>query len=91
MTRLIGELLDVSRVASGKISLKKTQIDLREVVRTTVNDHRRILEKSGLSVETLLPGMPIWIEGDSTRLAQAVSNLLHNADKIYPCRWHSNH
>ena len=82
MTRLIGDLLDVSRISRGKISLKKTRVDLREVVRSTVEDHTKILEASGLSVELSLPHASIWIDGDETRLSQALTNLLHNANKF---------
>jgi two-component system CheB/CheR fusion protein len=82
LTHLIGDLLDVSRVSRGKISLHRARTDLRKVVRTTVEDHRKTLEKSGLSVVLSLPDASVWMDGDETRLSQALTNLLHNANKF---------
>lgn len=82
MTRLIDDLLDVSRVARGLIDLDRSRIDLSDVVRQTVEDYRSSLESSGLEIRVHFPPEPVWIIGDRVRLAQAIGNLLHNAGKF---------
>ncbi len=82
LARLVDDLLDVSRISRGKVLLRKERLDLAELVRDTVEDHRRGLEAGGLTVELTLSGGPLWVEGDGTRLAQVLGNLLNNAGKF---------
>jgi PAS domain S-box-containing protein len=82
MTRLIDDLLDVARISRGKILLRPRRLNLTELVRATVEDHRDDLEAGGLQVEMNLPETPVWIDGDPTRISQAMGNLLHNARKF---------
>jgi len=82
MTRLLDDLLDVSRIAQGRIQAKKKLCDLVAVVRDTTADRRGSLEKRGLRLEADLPDRPLWVMGDSTRLSQALANLLDNAGKF---------
>jgi signal transduction histidine kinase len=80
--RLIDDLLDVSRISRGKIRLSQEQIDLVRLVRDTGEDCRSVLEAAGLRLFLQLPEEPVWVEGDPTRLAQVVGNLLQNAAKF---------
>ncbi|WP_438022104.1 hybrid sensor histidine kinase/response regulator [Sorangium sp. So ce233] len=82
MARLVDDLLDVSRVARGRIPLHKERCDLSRLLRQTAEDYRSTLEASGLSLDLDLPDGPVWVSGDPTRLSQAVSNVLHNANKF---------
>jgi len=82
LVRLVDDLLDVSRISRGKILLRMERLDLARLVRETVEDHRRALEAGGLALELTLPAGPVWVEGDPTRLAQALGNLLSNAGKF---------
>ncbi|UQA61904.1 PAS domain-containing hybrid sensor histidine kinase/response regulator [Polyangium aurulentum] len=82
MARLIDDLLDVSRITRGKIELRKERCDLTRVVMQTAEDYRETLIRSGLSLELSAPAEPLWVEGDATRLAQVVGNVLHNANKF---------
>jgi PAS domain S-box-containing protein len=82
MARLVDDLLDVSRITRGKILLRKEPLDLVPLVRAAVEDHRPLLERAGLKLSLELPDDPLWTEGDPTRLAQIVGNLLHNAGKF---------
>jgi len=82
LTRLVDDLLDVSRISQGKILLRKERVDLAELLRATVEDHRGTLTAGGLSLEVRLPPEPLWVHGDPTRLAQALGNVLHNAGKF---------
>jgi PAS domain S-box-containing protein len=79
LTRLIDDLLDVTRITRGKIHLQRTRLDLAEVVRRVVDDHRSLLEARRVSVR--LPSEPLWIHADGTRITQVAANLLNNAAK----------
>lgn len=82
MAHLIDDLLDSTRLANGKVLLRKERCDLSQIIRQTAEDYRSILETSGLKLDIEQPARPFWMEGDSTRLAQIVGNLLHNAHKF---------
>jgi CheY-like chemotaxis protein/nitrogen-specific signal transduction histidine kinase len=81
-SRMLDDLLDVSRISRGKIQLNKQRWDFRDVVRQTVEDHRGSLNDSGLRLELYVPDQRLPILGDRTRLSQALGNLLHNAGKF---------
>jgi signal transduction histidine kinase/DNA-binding response OmpR family regulator len=82
MVRMIDDLLDATRLAHGKILLRKESCDLAKLVRQTANDYHSIFDASGLKLSMHVPDTQIWMEGDATRLVQAVGNLLHNAHKF---------
>jgi PAS domain S-box-containing protein len=82
LARLVDDLLDVSRITSGKILLRKERVDLTALVRAATQDHRGLLETTGIALAVEVPGRPLWVEGDRTRLSQVVGNLLHNANKF---------
>jgi PAS domain S-box-containing protein len=82
MARMIDDLLDVSRIARGKIRLRTERCDLGRIVRDTASDSRRVFEAAGLALEVGVPAEPLWIKGDVTRLSQVIGNLLHNAQKF---------
>ena len=84
MSRMIDDLLDVSRVSHGKIQLRRERLDLGELVRATVEDHRGVFEAAGLALELAAAPGAIAIHGDPTRLRQVLGNLLHNAAKFTP-------
>src|SRR5205823_9186779 len=82
LTRLVDDLLDIARISRGKILLRRERLDLVETVRATVEDQRQDLEANGLAIALDLPGGPLWIDGDPTRLSQAMGNVLNNASKF---------
>ncbi len=82
LTHLVDDLLDIARVSRGKILLRRERIDLVEMVRATVEDHRQDLEAAGLAIDLDLPGAPLGVEGDPTRISQMISNVLNNAGKF---------
>lgn len=82
MTRLIDDLLDATRLAHGKVLLRKEHCDLAKIVRQTAEDYSSIFEASHLTLEIRRPVTPFWVDGDPTRLAQIIGNLLHNAHKF---------
>ena len=81
MVRLVDDLLDVSRITTGKLTVRKAVIDLHGVVRDAVETARPFIESRRHALELELPGEPVLVEGDRTRLAQVFSNLLNNAAK----------
>jgi PAS domain S-box-containing protein len=81
-TRLVDDLLDVSRITRGKIVLRCERLDLAWLLRESVQDHRPALEAAGLDLALELPEQAVWVSGDATRLAQVVGNLLQNAAKF---------
>ncbi|WP_242337763.1 MULTISPECIES: PAS domain-containing protein [unclassified Anaeromyxobacter] len=84
LTRLVDDLLDVTRVTRGKIQLQPRRLDLRDVARRTCDDHRAIFDARGIALHLdTVPGA-IWVDGDPTRLSQIVGNLLQNAAKFTP-------
>jgi CheY-like chemotaxis protein len=81
LTRLVEELLDVARISQGKIALKLDVIDLRTVLAQAVETVRSLIDKRHHRLTVDLPGQPVWLQGDFTRLSQVVANLLNNAAK----------
>jgi len=82
MTRLVDDLLDVSRITRGKILLRKERLDFVALVRAAAEDHCRMIECSNLALALKLPEEPLSMYGDPTRLAQVVGNLMQNACKF---------
>jgi signal transduction histidine kinase/CheY-like chemotaxis protein len=82
--RLIEDLLDVNRLARGKIVLRREVFDFREAVRHAVETCGGTLAEKSLHLEVDVPDDPVPIAGDGTRLAQVVTNLLTNAVKFTP-------
>ena len=82
MGRLIDDLLDVSRITTGKIRLELSCFDVAEVLAETVQSYRDTLEANGLRLTLELPNRQLFVNGDKTRIAQVIGNLLHNASKF---------
>ena len=84
MTRLVDDLLDVGRLTTGKIKLRKERLRVREVVSHSVETARPLIEARHHSLGIELPGEPVHVDGDATRLSQILQNLLLNAAKYTP-------
>ena len=80
-SRLIDDLMDVSRINQGRIELRREVITLNEVLADAVETVRPHVEAAGHDLVVLLPDHQLTVDGDRTRLAQAFVNLLHNAVK----------
>jgi two-component system CheB/CheR fusion protein len=82
LTGLVDDLLDITRISRGKIRLERRRVELSDLVRRTVDDHRSLFEENGVALECKLSPEPLWVSADPTRLAQVVGNLLGNAAKF---------
>jgi signal transduction histidine kinase len=81
LTRLIEDLLDVSRITRGKLTLQKEPVELREIAQLAIETARPVIESRQHQLNVALPELPLHVEGDAVRLTQVISNLLTNAAK----------
>ena len=81
LTRLVDDLLDVSRITRGKVELRRAPLDVVEAVRNAVATVRQAIDERRHALELVLPSDPVWVNGDETRIEQIVWNLLSNAAK----------
>lgn len=81
LLRLLDDLLDVSRITQGKISLHLEPVDVISVLHCAVAASRSLLELKGHQLSLDLPSEPVWVDADPVRLEQVLTNLLQNAGK----------
>jgi signal transduction histidine kinase len=84
MKRLVDDLLDVSRVIRGLVTLDKKIIDFRQIVSGALDQARTLVEEKQHRLNTSLPHDAVWVCGDETRLVQTVANIVNNAVKYTP-------
>lgn len=81
IARLVDDLLDIARINSGKILLRKAPVDLVALLRNALEASRGVIDAAGHALSVTLPAEPVMAEADAVRLTQVVSNLLNNAAK----------
>lgn len=86
MVRLVEDLLDVSRIVQGKISLNEIDIELSKVISSAVERSHPCIAGKNQQFEMVVDPDVIWLHADCDRLAQVISNLLNNASKYTPRR-----
>ena len=79
--RLVDDLLNVSRISQGKLDLRKQRVSLASVVNLALESSRPALDQAGHTLTVTLPPEPVYLDADSARLAQVLTNLLDNAAK----------
>jgi PAS domain S-box-containing protein len=84
MVRLIDDLLDVSRISRNKMELRRGRVLLSDIVNTAVETVRPLIAAAEHEFSISLPGEPIYLDADLTRLAQVLGNLLNNSAKYTP-------
>jgi len=84
LARIVDDLLDATRIAHGKLQVEPRRLDLRDLAQRTAEDHRSLYAARAVALEVALPAGPVWVQGDATRLAQVVGNLLQNSAKFTP-------
>ena len=81
LVRLVDDLLEVSRISTGKLELRKEPVEIAAVLGSAVETSRPLIEAGGHALSIDLPPEAITVEGDPVRLAQVMANLLNNAAK----------
>jgi signal transduction histidine kinase/CheY-like chemotaxis protein len=81
MTRIVDDLLDVSRITRGKIKLQKAVINVSSIISAAVETSRPLIESRKHRLNITLPSESLEVQADVTRMAQVVTNLLNNAAK----------
>ncbi|APV49452.1 hypothetical protein BWI17_07010 [Betaproteobacteria bacterium GR16-43] len=81
LVRLVDDLLEVSRISRGTLTLKREHVGLAAVVRNAVETCMPVMQSAGHALTVSVPDEPLWVDGDPVRIAQVLSNLLDNAAK----------
>ena len=84
MVHLVDDLLDIARISSNKVELRRERLDLATVLAGAVETSMPAIDAARHTLEVQMPPVPLFVEADATRLAQVVSNLLNNAAKYTP-------
>ncbi len=84
LIKLIDDLLDVSRISTGKVVLRTGRMDLREAIEAALEGSQLWVTAAGHALRVDLPDRPVWVTGDPTRLEQVIANLVNNAAKYTP-------
>jgi len=84
MVRLIDDLLDVSRITSGKMQINRARVALGAIIEAAVESSRPLIERKSQMLRVLAPDASLALDADLTRLAQVIGNLLNNASNYTP-------
>ena len=84
LVRLIDDLLDVSRIATGKVRLQREIVDLRHVIDSALEASQPLLRAKHQDIRVELPAKSVGVFGDPMRLAQVIGNLVNNSSKYTP-------
>lgn len=84
MVRLVDDLLDVSRITSGKVVLRMDRIELQAAIQTAIDAVQPLLDAASQVLRLDVPSEPIWLQADPARISQVVNRQLTNAAKYSP-------
>jgi PAS domain S-box-containing protein len=84
LVRLIDDLMDISRITRGQLTLRKERVDLRSIIESAVETAQPQLTSARVSLTLDIPSTPLVLDADATRISQVVLNLLTNAAKFTP-------
>lgn len=82
LVRLLDDLMDVSRITQNKLELRMQRVDINEVIGVALETSKPLIDARDHKLEVVLAAKPLYVNADSTRLAQVLSNLLNNAAKF---------
>jgi len=82
LVRFIDDLMDVSRITRGQLELRRGRVDLGTLIRSAVDSNRPLLESRQQHLRISVPAEPLFVDADTTRLAQVFSNLINNSAKF---------
>lgn len=81
LIKLIDDLLDVSRIATGKVMLRREVVDLRSVIEAAIEGSQHLVSAAGHRLSVHMPPQPVGVFADALRMAQVIGNLVSNAAK----------
>jgi PAS domain S-box-containing protein len=84
LTRLVDDLMEVSRITQGRMQVRRVPVELSALVRSAAQDMAETMAAAGHDLQLFVAEAPVMVHGDATRLAQVVLNLLTNAAKYTP-------
>ncbi len=84
MVRLVDDLLDVSRITRGKLTIHMSEVELAGIIESALDTVRPVVDARGHRLDVTLPREPVYLDGDAMRLSQVFSNLLNNSAKYTP-------
>ena len=84
LSRLVSDLMDVTRINRGKVQLERRRLELNDLARHIIEDHRSLFDRSELQLHFELSRIPLFVRADWNRIAQVIGNLLQNAAKFTP-------
>ena len=84
LTRLVDDLMEVSRISTGRVQLRLETVDMRGIVTRSIESARSIIERHDHTIDVVMPDTPVMLNADPTRLEQVLVNLLNNAAKYTP-------
>ena len=82
LNRLLNDLLDVSRITQGKVTVNREMIDIASLIRLECSDNQSRFEQLGIDLQVQVPDHKVLVMADTTRLTQVIGNLLNNAQKF---------
>ena len=85
LVRMVDDLLEITRITRGKVQLRPQRLELNDLVRRTIEDHRQLFDTAGVRLVSDPAPQDVFINADKNRIAQVVANLLSNAVKFTPC------
>ncbi len=88
LSRLVDDLLDVTRISRGKVQLRRSRVELTYLLRQVVEDHRPTFASRNVALSLHIDDRPQWIDADATRIEQVIGNLLQNAAKFTNAHGH---
>jgi PAS domain S-box-containing protein len=88
LSRLVDDLLDVTRISRGKVQLRRSRVELTYLLRQVVEDHRPTFASRNVALTLRIDARPQWIDADATRIEQVIGNLLQNAAKFTNAHGH---
>lgn len=86
LVKLVDDLLELSRITTGRLVLRRERIDMRTVAQAVLEASQPLLDEAGHQVLVELPSQAVWVRADPSRLAQVLGNLVNNAAKYTPPR-----
>jgi PAS domain S-box-containing protein len=84
LSRLVDDLLDVTRISHGRIELQIARVNLAALAARAAEDQRAVLSAAKVELHIEVPKNPVWVDADATRIIQVIGNLLQNSAKFTP-------